>query len=110
MAGDDDLSLPSAVTVPTDSSPQQQPTGGDQVAMETAPTVATETKTSIPEPPGRPKQQSQNADGGRGRVGGSEEGKEKRTVFVSNLKMSVTKEEVEEKFSEVSCERERLIQ
>ena len=93
--------------------------------METTPVVATETKRSIPEPPGRPtkyvskgergeegeRREGERREGERGEEGekregeggeGDEGGKEKRTVFVSNLKMSVTKEDVEEKFAEVS--------
>ena len=117
----DDKDTSTAVTVST----------GDQVSMETTPVVATETKRSIPEPPGRPTknvskgergeegerregergEEGERREGERGEEGerregergeGGEGGKEKRTVFVSNLKMSVTKEDVEEKFAEVS--------
>ena len=100
----------SDVSMPTDSLSRQQPKAtseGDQITMETTP-VTTKTKRSIPEPPGRPMKPGSN-DGGGGREGEREEGgyerqkgNEKKTVFVSNLKMSVTKEEVEEKFSQVS--------
>ena len=111
IAVDEEALLPSPVTVPTESSPQQQPTStsnGNQVVMETTPIVAMETKKSIPEPPGRPQILKGEESGGRGRGGGGGGGgggegeKEKRTVFVSNLKMSVTKEDVEKKFLEVS--------
>ena len=61
-------------------------------------------KKSIPEPPGRPKKEGEKEEEEEGerREGAREGGNEKTTVFVSNLKMSVTKEEVEEKFSQVS--------
>ena len=109
IAVDEEALLPSPVTVPTESSPQQQPTStpnGNQVVMETTPIVTMETKKSIPEPPGRPQILKGEESGGGGRGGGGGGGgegeKEKRTVFVSNLKMSVTKEDVEKKFLEVS--------
>ena len=95
--------------------------------METTPVVATETKRIIPEPPGRPtknvsegergeegerregeggeegeRREGERGEGERGEGGEGEKEKEKRTVFVSNLKMSITKEDVEGKFAEVS--------
>ena len=69
---------------------------------ETPPTsvsMAAEPKRSIPEPPGMPKKEGEREGDGEGVEKG---GEEKRTVFVSNLKMSVTKEDLEEKFSPVS--------
>ena len=79
----------------TDASPRQPeaPPTSVAVAMDATPGVSTETKTSIAEPPGRPV---------KSREGEGEEEKGKRTVFVSNLKMSITKEDVEEAFSQVS--------
>ena len=106
--------------MPTESSLRQQPVtavGGDPIAMETAEGTETKRVRNIPEPPGRPQPKEGESEGGRGRGrgrdggggregesergGGNESGKETRTVFVSNLKMSITKEDVEEKFSEV---------
>ena len=83
----------------TDASPRQPeaPPTSVAVAMDATPGVSTETKTSIAEPPGRPVK-SREGEG----EGEEEEEKGKRTVFVSNLKMSITKEDVEEAFSQVS--------
>ena len=79
--------------------------------------VAVEMPRKIPEPPGRPKKSVKEEEtrgggggGGGGREGGRmevEEGGEKgvkegRTVFVSNLRLSVTKQQIMETFSEVS--------
>ena len=80
--------------VTMETEPPRQPE-----APPTSVSMASEPKRSIPEPPGMRKKEGEREGDGKGV---EKEGAEKRTVFVSNLKMSVTKEDLEEKFSQVS--------